>query len=177
MTDSATGTRTTTGGSTTQEERHRNVAQNNRNEFDFPPYWNNEKDWLVECITLLKDDDPEETKETLDYIGRLFAFAFATDTRMLAQSGGDSGSETYELWFSFISEERKSDFLRLIREDGYADPDDDLSFNPPSPAALKGLDDLRPIGSVFPPGQSNYIAQVGTLKLMAMGHDPTASVN
>lgn len=120
-----------------------------KNVTTFPRTGAMEKIRLVECITLLKNDNPEDTKETLDYIGRLFAFGFAADTCMLALNGGDSDSETYELRFSFVSEERKSDFLRLVREDGYVDPDDDLSFNIPSPVALKDSMTFAPSARSF----------------------------
>jgi hypothetical protein len=45
--------------------------------------WMAETDWLVEVVSV-PDGDPDNDK-TLNYIGRLLAFAYATDTRVLAQ--------------------------------------------------------------------------------------------
>jgi len=57
------------------------------------------------------DGDPDNDK-TLNYIGRLLAFAYATDTRVLAQQGLRR-YPAYELWFSFISEDHKQRFLQI----------------------------------------------------------------
>jgi hypothetical protein len=44
----------------------------------------------------------------LDYIGRLLAFAFVTNTRAVGKIGNnDQRFPAYELWFSFTSEENK----------------------------------------------------------------------
>jgi hypothetical protein len=57
----------------------------------------------------------------LDWIGRLFAFASVTNTRMLAVRG-DPSWPTYELWFSFIDDNEKRRFINLVRDDRFADP-------------------------------------------------------
>ena len=60
---------------------------------NFEPYWLNEDDWLVTICPLPKDEDhPEVNLETLIWIGRLFGFATATNTRMLALN--------YSTWFA-----------------------------------------------------------------------------
>src|SRR5215469_9170563 len=88
--------------------------------------WMGETDWLVQVV-MTSEDDPD-LDETLDFVGRLFAFALSTDTRMLAQLGGpdDPDEGTYELWFSFKSDGHKQRFLQMVRDDGYVDPDDEF---------------------------------------------------
>jgi hypothetical protein len=87
----------------------------------------------------------------------VLAFSMATDTRMLALVS-DPAVPTYELWFSFGSQEQKQEFLQMVRNDGYADPDEENCFDPPG--NLEDLTDLRPISDVFPKDQSDHIRAV-----------------
>ena len=48
--------------------------------------WSEEKDWLVEVIAM---DMQQDYAEALDYIGRLLAFAFVTNTRAVGQVGNN----------------------------------------------------------------------------------------
>ena len=128
------------------------------------PLWLNETDWLVD-IVMLPNDWPEVNGESLDYIGRLFAFAAATDTRIVAQVG-DPTVPTYELWFSFTGEEQKQRLLQMVRDDGYADPDDDDCFF--LPPTLGDLPDLRPIAEVFPKAQCDRITDVAAVTSATM---------
>lgn len=135
----------------------------------FPAYWKDETDWLVDVV-MVPDDEPKHSELNLDYIGRLFAFALATDTRMLAQVG-DPLLNAYELWFSFKNQERKTEFLDLVRGDGYVDPDEDCCFDPP--ASMDDLNDLRPIGYVFSVAHANHIQLVSLATIEALGIDPS----
>ena len=47
----------------------------------FEPYWLDETDWLVTLCVMLEDEDD---LTELNWIGRLFEFAQAANTRMLA---------------------------------------------------------------------------------------------
>lgn len=92
-------------------------------------------------------------------------FATATDTRLLAQIGAPDGP-TYELWFSFGSDGQKQKFLQMVRDDGYADPDDEDCFFPPP--NLEDLPGLRPIAQVFPKDHSDRIVDVATVTSVSM---------
>jgi len=76
---------------------------------------------------------------------------------MLAQVG-DPDMPIYELWFSFTDEANKQNFLELVREDGYADPDEETTLKPPS--GLSDLPDLRPLSRVFPKKDLDQIMTV-----------------
>lgn len=130
----------------------------------FEAYWLNEKDWLVDIVGLFGPFDQEQ----LDYIGRLFAFSLATDARFLAQIGDPEGPR-YELWFSFNSDNQKQKFLQMVRDDGYADPDEETCFFAPS--SLGDLPDLRPIAKVFPKAQCDHIMAVATATAAMMALD------
>jgi hypothetical protein len=129
----------------------------------FSPHWMHETDWLVDVVLLPND---KWTEESLEYIGRLFAFAMSTDTRMLADVG-DPEFPAYELWFSFNSDEQKQRFLQMVREDGYADPDEDACFDPPP--SLEDLASLRPIALIFPVAQTDQIMAIAGMTLASMG--------
>ena len=132
-----------------------------------------ETDWLVDIVMMPEGDS--ERSESLAYIGRLFAFAIATDTRFLAAVGAPE-IPTYELWFSFSSDKEKQRFLQMVREDGYADPDDEACFNPP--VNLKDeLAGVRPIAETFPKEQHDYIVAVAMTTAALMGIDPISWVN
>jgi hypothetical protein len=132
----------------------------------FPAYWKEEKEWLVEVV-LLPAFDPDGLAEYLDWIGRVLAFSMATDTRMLAIVG-DPDVPTYELWFSFNSQRQKQEFLQMVREDGFADPDEEDCFDPPN--SLELLADLRPIR--VPKDQNDHITALALMTLTAMGIEP-----
>ncbi len=135
----------------------------------FPTYWTNERDWLVEVVPLPDTEPEEEIAEVLAWIGRLFAFAMETNTRMLAQVG-DPLTPVYELWFSFDTHESKQRFLRMVREDGYADPDEEGSFEPPK--SFDHLPKLRPIRHVFPKKESDMITAVAVVTHEALEVSP-----
>ncbi|HKO12045.1 MAG TPA: hypothetical protein VJV22_08755 [Acidobacteriaceae bacterium] len=130
----------------------------------FGLYWLDETDWLVDIVAMTRSD-AEGNAESLDYIGRLSAFAAATDTRLLAQIGAPEGP-TYELWFSFSSDGQKQKFLKMVRDDGYADPADEDCFF--APANLEDLPRLRPIIQVFPKEQSDRIIEIATVTSASM---------
>lgn len=136
--------------------------------FDSSP-WKDDKNWLVTVAILGPSDDPDNA-ECLDWVGRLFAFASVTNTRTLAVRG-DPSWPTYELWFSFINDNEKRRFINLVRDDGFADPDDpDDGFNPPG--SLKDLPDLQPISLIFLEHQEariRAIAETTMAKMMASG--------
>jgi hypothetical protein len=133
-----------------------------------PACWAEEKDWLVEVVMLAETDGEENILATLNWIGRVSAFAFYTDTRLLAQIG-DPDMPAYELWFSFASEDSKHKFLELVRKDGFVHPDDELSFQRPEPDCPLGK--LGPLASVFPEEQSEIIVAVMTMTLTGLGAD------
>lgn len=132
--------------------------------------WEEEQDWLVEVVMLPKNEKPEELEADLEFIGKLFAYSMATNTRMLAQVG-DPEMPGYELWFSFDSEEHKQTFLHMVRDDGYADPDDEGEFVPPGPECMSDLKNLRPLGVVFPKEQADRIAAYAGFTATALGID------
>jgi len=138
------------------------------NDDKFPAYWKEEKEWLVEVV-LLPAFDPDGLAENLDWIGKLLAFSMATETRMLAVVS-DPDVPTYELWFSFSSQKQKQEFLQMVRDDGYADPDEENCFEPPN--SLEVLADLRPIGEVFPKDQNDHITALALVTLNTMGIEP-----
>lgn len=128
----------------------------------FEPYWLDEKEWLVTICMLPDDDegDADDNLQGLNWIGRLFGFAYATNTRMLALMG-DPDMPTYEILFSFDTPEHRQEFLELVRHDGYADPDEEGTFMVPSHDEIK---DARPIGLVFPEEQAQFfITTVGMI--------------
>ena len=113
---------------------------------NFEPYWLDEKNWLVEIIMLPKDED---LSADLKYMGKLLAFSLITNTRMIAQIGNaNEDIPAYELWFSFTSPGNKQRFLDLVRQDGYADPDEPTTLK--EPPVLEDLPHLRPLSYVFP---------------------------
>jgi hypothetical protein len=139
----------------------------------FPPYWREEKEWLVNVV-MLPAFDPDGLVQALDSIGNFLAFSMATETRMLALVI-DPDVPTYELWFSFSSQKQREEFLQMVLDDGYADPDEEYCFNPPN--NLEDLKNLRPISEVFPKDQIDYIMALAlmTLKSMESSHGFQAS--
>ena len=128
--------------------------------------WSEEKDWLVEVVAM---DVEQDYAEALDYIGRLLAFAFVTNTRAVGQVGNnDQRFPAYELWFSFTSEENKKAFLAFVREDGYADPDEEATLKPPP--TLDDLPMLRPLNTVFPKAAMDHILAVQLLTVAALNN-------
>lgn len=104
------------------------------------PDWLNDTDWLV-LVVPLHNPPNWETADSA-HLGRLLAFCVATDTRLLGQMSPPDETAC-ELWFSFNSEERKREFLQLVREDGYVNPDEEhCFFRPPS---LEDLKDILPL--------------------------------
>jgi len=133
---------------------------------DFEPYWLDEKDWLVEVITLPKDEDHHSAD--LDYVGKLLAFSLITNTRMIAQIGDpNEDCPAYELWFSFNSPENKQRFLDLVRQDGYADPDEEMTLK--EPPVLDDLPHLRPLSYVFPKDTMEQITNIAAMVQMSLG--------
>jgi hypothetical protein len=127
----------------------------------FDPYWLDETDWLV-TLCMLPDDegcDADDNLPDLNWIGRLFGFAYATNTRILALVG-DPDVPTYEILFSFDTPEHRQEFLELVRQDGYADPNEEGTFMVPTHDEIK---DARPIGLVFPEQQAKLITAVGMI--------------
>jgi hypothetical protein len=139
------------------------------NDDNFEPYWLDEEDWLVTVCPLPKDeDDPEGNLETLNWIGRLFGFATATNTRILALVG-DPELPAYEILLSFDSTENREEFLRLVEADGYADPSE---FTVPSRDEIA---EARPIGRVFPIEQAELITGVGMITMQGLATDASNS--
>jgi len=104
----------------------------------------------------------------LDYIGKLLGFSLITDTRMIAQIGDPNEDyPAYELWFSFTSPENKQRFLDLVRQDGYADPDEDMTLK--EPPVLDDLPHLRPLSYVFPKDAMEQITNVAVMVQMSLG--------
>ena len=125
--------------------------------------WQDEKDWLVVLI-MLPDFAPEGARLAhLNWVGRAAAFAWHTDTRLLAKIG-DPDMPCYELWFSFPTEESKQQFLGLVREDGFMNPDgkgENADFQPPaSDDYSQELRDLQPVARVFPEKEGELIMGV-----------------
>jgi hypothetical protein len=132
---------------------------------NFEPYWLDEKDWLVEVIMLPKDED---LSTDLEYMGKLLAFSLITNTQMIAQIGNaNEDIPAYELWFSFTSAGNKQRFLDLVRQDGYADPDEPTTLK--EPPVLEDLPHLRPLSYVFPKDVMEQITNIALMVQMSMG--------
>jgi hypothetical protein len=125
----------------------------------FEPYWLDETNWLVTVCMLHKDEGEDENLTELNWIGRQFGFAYATNARVLALVA-DPDVPTYEILFSFDTAEHRQEFLTLVYQDGYADPDEEGTFLVPTHDEIK---DARPIGLVFPEQQANLITAVGMI--------------
>ena len=139
------------------------------NDDNFEPYWLDEDDWLVTICPLPKDeDDPEVNLETLNWIGRLFGFATATNTRVLALVG-DPELPAYEILLSFDCTESHDEFLRLVEADGYADASE---FTVPSRDEIAAA---RPLGLVFPGEQAELITGVGVITMQGLATDASNS--
>jgi hypothetical protein len=130
----------------------------------FDPYWLDETDWLVTVCMLPEDEDEDENLIELNWIGRLFGFAQATNTRMLALVG-DPDLPAYEILFSFDTSGHRHEFLELVRQDGYADPDEESMFMIPTHGEIQGA---RPISLVFPERQAHLIAAVGMMTFQGL---------
>ena len=137
----------------------------------FEPYWADETDWLVTLCVLPEDGDDDENLEELNWIGRLFGFAQFTNSRILALVG-DPDLPTYEVLFSFDSSEHRQQFRQLVRDDGYADPDEEGTFMVPTANEIRGA---RPIGLVFPEHQASVIAAVGMITFEGLQTDASNS--
>ena len=139
------------------------------NDDNFERYWLDEDDWLVTVCPLPEgDDDSEGNLETLNWIGRLFGFAMATNTRILALVG-DPELPAYEILFSFDCKENHEEFLRLVEADGYADASE---FTVP---ARDEIAEARPIGQVFPNKQAELITGVGMITMQGFTTDASNS--
>jgi hypothetical protein len=139
------------------------------NDDNFEPYWLDEKDWLVTVCPLPEDEgDPEVKLETLNWIGRLFGFATATNTRILALVG-DPELPAYQFLFSFDCRENHEEFLRLVEADGYADASE---FTVP---ARDEIAEARPVGRVFPNEQAELITGVGMITMQGLATDASNS--
>jgi len=78
------------------------------------PFWLEEKDWLVYCITVELND--QESRTTWAHvIGRLLGYAMLTNTRCAAEIGAASMITTYQLLFSFDSAEHKREFMAMAQ--------------------------------------------------------------
>ena len=133
---------------------------------EVPAYWAEERIWLVEVV-MLEPDDGKYNLIVLNWIGRLAAFAFVTNVRMLAKVG-DPDAPAYELWFSFESHKDKRAFLAFVKADGYSDPRDEGEFMTPEKEALAEMTRLRPWGKVFPADQVALITTVMAATMMAL---------
>ena len=137
----------------------------------FEPYWADGTDWLVTLCMLPEDGDKDENLTELNWIGRLFGFAQFTNTRILALVG-DPDLPTYEILFSFDSSEHRQQFRELVRDDDYADPDEEGTFMVPTADEIR---DARPIGLVFPEHQASVIAVVGMITFQGLHTDANNS--
>lgn len=120
---------------------------------------------------MLFDDDEDSNLSELNWIGRLFAFAQATNTRMLALVG-DPDVTSYEILFSFDNPRSRRQFTALVRDDGYVDPDEQATFAVPT---IDEIRDARPIGRVFPEHQLSIILGVGLITLQGLATDASNS--
>jgi len=114
------------------------------------------------------EDDPEVNLETLNWIGRLFGFATATNTRVLALVG-DPELPAYEILLSFDCTESHDEFLRLVEADGYADASE---FTVPSRDEIAAA---RPLGLVFPSEQADLITGIGVITMQGLATDASNS--
>ena len=108
--------------------------------------WQHESDWL--CTIEMLPDDIEDRASSAENIGHLMAYAVLTNTRMLALLG-DPKITTYELLFSFASQQDREQFMSLVRSNDDLSIDDwgDNGFVIPSADEIR---DCRPIAEVLP---------------------------
>jgi hypothetical protein len=104
-------------------------------------------------VTIPRDETRENQLVELAWIGRLSAFAGLTNSRILGLVE-DSEIPIYGLLLSFDTPENKAEFLILVRDDGYADPD---AFCVPS---AEQICQARPVAEVFPAPDAEYILDV-----------------
>ncbi len=109
-----------------------------------PPYWKDEKDWIVLLIFLPRDDAEDRTRAA-ESIGYMLTYAQMTDTRMLALLG-DPNADAYELLFSFNSAENKAQFLHLLMSNDETHCEDFEIMIPPQ----EEIDAAQPIAKVLP---------------------------
>jgi hypothetical protein len=101
-------------------------------------------------------------------MGKLLAFSLITNTQMIAKIGDPNEDiPAYELWFSFTSPENKQRFLDLVRQDGYADPDEPTTLK--EPPVLEDLPHLRPLSYVFPKHIVEHITNIALMVQMSIG--------
>jgi hypothetical protein len=60
----------------------------------------------------------------------------------------------------------------MVRDDAYADPDEENCFDPP--VSLKDIADLRPIALVFPKDQCDHITAIAMQTMKSMGIEPSS---
>ena len=128
----------------------------------FEDLWKHETDWLV-LIEFLCRDDEEDRARGAEAIGYMFAYAYRTDTRMLALLG-DAKEDVYELLFSFNSAGNKAEFLRLLQSnDATACEEEDVLVPHPSEIAA-----AQPIANVLP---DDVLRQVLAVAAMLLSDD------
>jgi len=133
-----------------------------------PPLWSEDRDWLV-AIVMLPDDEPEDNRLELDWLGRVFAYCQITNSRLLAQLG-DPDMPAYEIWVSFDSAEHKREFMALVDADEATDSSDPCSSSPP--VDLNNIWNLRPLGEVLPQEYTDHVCVVATAILMSEESGP-----
>jgi hypothetical protein len=124
-----------------------------------PPYWNDERDWIV-LIEFLPKDDVEDCTQAAERIGYMLAYAQMTDTRMLALLG-DPQADAYELLFSFNSAENKAEFFRLLNSNELSACDDEFIQVPPQ----NEIDEAQPIAKVLPEDVVQRVTLIATMLL------------
>lgn len=126
--------------------------------------WQKETDWLVSPITLNRTNR-RENAETLEWVGRVFGFAFDNNVRYMARLAGEEEDFRHiELWFSFLNEDDKARFVEAVREDGYSDSDSEVTgFHPP--ADLRLLPDLKSPIQLFDNDDFARVVSAGHLDL------------
>ncbi len=128
----------------------------------FEDPWKHEADWLV-LIEFLRTDDEEDRARGAEAIGYMFAYAYRTDTRMLALLG-DAKEDVYELLFSFNSAGNKAEFLRLLQSnDATACEEDEILVPHPSEIAA-----AQPIAKALP---EDVLRQVLAVAAMLLPND------
>jgi hypothetical protein len=138
---------------------------------DIDPYWLDEKDWLC-TLEFLSPEDSGTRASGAEDIGYLLAYAWLTDTRVLALIG-DPDAEVYEILFSFSSLPGKRRFLDLVRGNqgmGYSYVEEEFIV----PVASE-IRDARPLAMVLPNDVVEEATLLAATLVAAVEHDRAPS--
>lgn len=108
------------------------------------PDWINEKDWLC-LLRSLREYDGDERNNGVNIIAFFLWYSQMTNTRMLALVS-EKRRHSYELLFSFTSQDNKRRFFGLLQSNKITQVASDQIFVPTEDE----IRDARPLATVLP---------------------------